>query len=291
MLTGAKQIARVLDAALAEDPDRIAVVASSGRLTYRELDEAANRWARALRDEGLAAGDRVAVSLPNDLEIVAAFHGAMRLGAIWVGINEALAGPEKAFMLGDSEATLLLTGPDTAAQIAALPDTVPAGLRILEPGEEEWSAALASADPEPLAIDVDPFAPAGIAYTSGTTGFPKGVTHSQWNLLLPGAYLDATRRYDRSLRKGDCFPLTILNMMALTTLLTSQAGGTAVIMDKISSGAVARWVRDERVTVWNGPPPLLYSMAHDDRIPPSDLSSLREVWSGGADCPESIRGA
>ena len=286
-----RDIARVLDLALAEDPERVAVVATSGRMTYAELDQRADRWARVLADQGLAAGDRVAVSLPNDLEIVAAFHGAMRLGAIWVGINEALAGPEKAFMLSDSEAKLLLCGADTAAQVAAQGDAAPAGLRTLIAGGEECAAALTSADPSSPAVEVDPFAPAGIAYTSGTTGFPKGVVHSQWNLLLPGAYLNATRRYDSELRKGDCFPLTILNMMTLTTLLTAQAKGTAVIMDRVSADAVAGWVREERVTVWNGPPPLLYSMAHDERIAAADLHSLREVWSGGADCPESIRGA
>jgi acyl-CoA synthetase (AMP-forming)/AMP-acid ligase II len=291
MLAVAKEIARVLEPALAEDPDRVAVVAASGRMTYGELDRRANRWARALRDEGVAAGDRVAVSLPNDLEIVAAFHGAMRLGAIWVGINEALAPPEKAFMLRDSEAKLLLCGDETAAQVAALGEAAPGDLRTLLIGGEDWQATLASADPDPLGLDIDPFAAAGIAYTSGTTGFPKGVLHSQWNLLLPGAYLVATRGYDSTLRKGDCFPLTILNMMVLTTLLTSQAKGTAVIMEKVGSDTVAKWAREEGVTVWNGPPPLLYSMAHDDRIPPSDLRTLEEVWSGGADCPESIRGA
>jgi acyl-CoA synthetase (AMP-forming)/AMP-acid ligase II len=290
MLVAPREIGRVLEPALEADPARVAIVAASGEMTYAELDARANRWARLLREQGVASGDRVAASLPNDLEIVAAFHGAMRLGAIWVGINEALAGPEKAFMLGDSGAKLLLCGAGTAAQLAALPEGSPAGLRTLVVGEAEWSAALAAADPEPLDIAVDPHAPAGIAYTSGTTGFPKGVIHSQWNLLLPGAYLNATRGYDDTLRKGDCFPLTILNMMTLTTLLTAQAKGTAVIMDKVSSDAVARWVREERVTVWNGPPPLLYSMAHDDRIPGADLASLREVWSGGADCPESIRG-
>jgi long-chain acyl-CoA synthetase len=291
MLTGAKEIARVLEPALAEDPDRVAVVAASGWITYAELDEQANRWARALQSEGIGAGDRVAASLPNDLEIVAAFHGAMRLGAIWVGINEALAGPEKAFMLSDSEAKVLLCGGETAEQVAGLGETVPSALRTLLVGGDDWQAALASAAPEPLGIGVDPHTPAGIAYTSGTTGFPKGVIHSQWNLLLPGAYLVATRGYDSSLRKGDCFPLTILNMMTLTTLLTAQAKGTAVIMERVGSDVVARWARDEGVTVWNGPPPLLYSMAHDDRIQASDLESLQEVWSGGADCPESIRGA
>jgi long-chain acyl-CoA synthetase len=294
METAPQEIARVLEPALNEDPARQAVVASSGALTYAELDERANRWAGALREQGLGRGDRVAVSLPNDLDIVACFHGAMRLGAVWVGLNEALAAPEKAFMLGHSEAKLMLCGAECATQVAAHGEALPDGFRSLVvagAGSEDWAAAVAAADPGSPGVTVDPFAPAGIAYTSGTTGFPKGVTQSQWNLLLPGAYLNATRSYGTELRKGDCFPLTILNMLVLTTLLTAQAKGLAVIMDRVSSDAVAKWVREERATVWNGPPPLLYTLAHDDNVAPADLQSLQEVWSGGADTPEAIRSA
>ena len=62
---------------------------------------------------------------------------------------------------------------------------------------------MVAADDAPFDVDVDPLAPAGIAYTSGTTGYPKGAVHSQHNLLMPGAVLVATRGYGRDLRKGD----------------------------------------------------------------------------------------
>src|SRR4030095_2830979 len=87
-----------------------------------------------------------------------------------------------------------------------------------------------------------PSAPAGIAYTSGTTGHPKGAVHSQHNLLLPGAALVASRGYGPELRKGDCFPLTILNLQVLTTLLVGQAGGTTILMDRIDAEGVAEWI-------------------------------------------------
>ena len=115
--------------------------------------------------------------------------------------------------------------------------------------------------------------------------------HSQHNLLLPGAVLVESRGYGPELRKGDCFPFTILNMAVLTTLLVSQAGGTSIVMDRIDAEGVAEWIRRERVTTWNGPPALLHSLAHRDDIDPSDLASLDEVWTGGADCPEAIRSA
>ena len=101
--------------------------------------------------------------------------------------------------------------------------------------------------------------------------------------------LVASRGYDASLRKGDCFPFTILNMAVLTTLLVSQAGGTSVVMDRIDADGVAEWIARERVTVWNGPPALLHSLAGATHIGADELSTLHEVWTGGGDCPEAIR--
>lgn len=272
-----RSVVGVLDRALVADADREALVTRTRRLTYAELDRAAHRAAQALRAMGLGPGDRVAASLANEAEIVVAFHGAMRIGAVWVGINRALAPPEKAYLLDDSDATLFLCD-DAVSGVDRRVVTV-----------EEWRQSVAEAPPEPVGIEVDPFAPAGIAYTSGTTGRPKGAVHSQWNLLLPGAALVADRGYGPDLRKGDCLPLTILNMVVLTTLLTAQAGGCSVVMDRIDPEGVAQWLRDEAVTVWNGPPATLHGLAHDDAVAAEDLATVEEVWTGGADCPEAVR--
>jgi long-chain acyl-CoA synthetase len=270
-------VARVLDGALAADPDREALVTRSRRLTYGELDREADRAAHALRALGVMPGDRVAASLPNDAPVVVAFHGAMRLGAVWVGVNRVLAPPEKRYLLDDAGATLLLA------------DDPGADLGVRAVGGAEWRAALEAAPAGPVGVDVDPHAPAGIAYTSGTTGHPKGAVHSQHTLLTPGAVLVETRGYGPDLRKGDCFPFTVLNMAVLTTLLVSQAGGCSIVMDRIDAQGVAEWIRAEAVTTWNGPPALLHSLAADDAVAPSDLASLTEVWTGGADCPEAVR--
>ena len=257
-------IARVLDRPLSDRPNAEAVVARSGRLTYRQLDDAADRAAGAFAAQGLRPGDHLAVSLPNDLDVVVAFHGAMRLGLVWIGINTALAAPEKAHIVQDSGAHFVLD------------ESV------------DWAAALASASPV-ASVDVDPHAPAGIAYTSGTTGLPRGVVHSQHNLLLPGEVLVKDRGYDESLRKGDSLPLTILNLMVLTTLLTAQAGGCCVVMDRRDADGVLDWIRDEQVTVWNGVPTQLFDLARKHAHRRDDMATLTEVWSGGGDCSDALR--
>jgi acyl-CoA synthetase (AMP-forming)/AMP-acid ligase II len=273
-------VARVLDEALAADPAREALVTRTRRLSYEELDREADQAAHALRELGVATGDRVAATLPNDADVVVAFHGAMRLGAVWLGINQALAAPEREYQLEDSGAVLYL-----------VEDATSSDLGVHTVGMSDWRAAVAAAPKGSIGVDVDPAAPAGLAYTSGTTGRPKGAVHSQHGLLTPGAVLVETRGYGPDLRKGDCFPFTILNMAVLTTLLVSQAGGCSIVMDRIDAEGVAEWIRTERITTWNGPPALLYSLATMGSVASSDLASLTEVWTGGADCPEPIRSA
>jgi acyl-CoA synthetase (AMP-forming)/AMP-acid ligase II len=276
----------VLGAALAANPDGPALITSSASLTYAQFDDLASRAAGALFALGVRPGDRIAAALPNDLDIVLAFHGAMRLGAIWVGINRALAPPEKAYLLEDSGASTVV-GDETV--IAELAGRAGPGVRLVPP--EDWQGAVAVSEGRPRLPQPDPAAPAAIAYTSGTTGFPKGAVHCQAALVQPGAATVARRGWGATLRKGDSLALTILNMHTLTTLLTAQAGGTAIIIDRGDVATIVEWIRRERITVWNGPPAQLHTMVRDPTITPADLVSLDEVWVGGGDCPDGLREA
>ncbi|GAC1516984.1 MAG: long-chain fatty acid--CoA ligase [Acidimicrobiales bacterium] len=276
-------VGNVFAGALRRDPDAEALVTRGGRWTYRELDRAADRAAGAFQDLGIRAGDRVAASLPNDADVVVAFHGAMRVGAIWVGVNRPLAPPEKRFILEDAGVSVLLADDDVVAQVAD-------GAPWMTLAVDAWRERVAGAPetPRPGGV-IDPFAPAAIAYTSGTTGFPKGAIHSQYNLMLAAEATVSARGYGPGLRKGDCLPLTILNMLVLTTLVVAHAGGCCVIMDRIDAGGVAEWIERERVTTWNGPPALLHSLVTNEAVRPAQMATLDEVWTGGADCPEALR--
>jgi acyl-CoA synthetase (AMP-forming)/AMP-acid ligase II len=275
-----ERVADCFTAVLATDPDREALVTRSGRWTYAQLDDLSGRAAQVWLDLGVRPGERVAASLPNDVDIIAAFHGAMRVGAIWLGVNQVLASPEQAWLLGDAGASVLLS--DAHDRVAGAHTAVDLG---------DWRARIGTATPLRELPPVDPHAPAALAYTSGTTGRPKGAVHSQHNLLVPAAVVAASRGYGPDLRKGDNMPCTILNLMVLTTLLCAAAGGTSVLMDQSYAPVVAEWIAREQVTVWNGAPALLHSLAHADDIAPDRLRSLRETWSGGAALPETLRRA
>jgi acyl-CoA synthetase (AMP-forming)/AMP-acid ligase II len=180
-----------------------------------------------------------------------------------------------------------------AEQYAALQAEVP-GLREVvvcdrDDPQSRWYELLENATSPPPEVEIDPFQAGGLAYTSGTTGFPKGVVHSHHNLLVPGAaQAKMGSDYHERTRRGDCFPLTILNMQVLTTLLVAQAGATCVFMDRIDARGVAEWIKNERVTLFTAPPALIYSLAKDDSILREDLQTLDRVLFGGGACPEPI---
>ena len=186
-----RTIADVFAPVLAVDPDREALVTRSGRWSYAELDRLAiacrararARWACAPVTGSPAACPTTSTSSsPSTAPCASARCG-------WASTAPSPP-PEKQFLLDDSGTSLLLCDAATAEQVGG------GGVRVLtvEDGPGEWRDALAAAPDAPFTSDIDPYAPAGIAYTSGTTGYPKGATHSQHNLLVPGAMLGAVAR-------------------------------------------------------------------------------------------------
>ncbi|HET8970736.1 MAG TPA: AMP-binding protein [Candidatus Nanopelagicales bacterium] len=163
----------------AASPTAPAVVDGDRVQTYAELDERSSRLAQALLSSGTARGERVAVLLGNRLEYCEVAAGIAKAGLVMVPLNPRMTAPEVEYVVAHSGARTLLLD-DALASIAA----GPAGEldRVLSLDGEQlgpsYDAALAAAgsrDPRVVVAETDPFC---VAYTSGTTGKPKGVVIS-----------------------------------------------------------------------------------------------------------------
>ncbi|KRB82982.1 hypothetical protein ASE00_13405 [Sphingomonas sp. Root710] len=288
-------MASVLDGVVSKTPDSIALVGRHGALTYQALDAQVHAAAAMMASRcGITPGMRVAASCGNHVELIVAFLAVQRLGAIWVGINKAYAPPEKSYLIKDSGASLFLCDQATA-EIAQSWDAVVDGTtRVLqmEPGRDDctWSLGLQSfMGATRPAIQIDPFAPAAIAYTSGTTGFPKGVVHSQHNMMLT-ALISTEYSGDGvpETVRGTALPLTILNLMILGPLAAFATGARHVNLDRIDAAGVAEWIAREKIANISLVPTIAYDLLTKPDIDQDDLRSLRWLVIGGSSVPKKL---
>ncbi len=286
-------VGALLDRALAESPDQLALAGRHGRFTVAELDAEVNRAAGALASFGVGPGDRVAMSLPNDIDIVLGYLAAMRLGAIWLGINRPLAPPEKAYMLGDAEVRVAIADPAIAASLEPHRGDLPElrELIVVDHGAatDRWREARAEATTGRPNVDIDPLAPAAIAYTSGTTGFPKGVVHTHHNMLLPGTVAAAAEGRPTGGVLGVALPLTILNLIILGPCMAYQTGSSLVAMDRIDAVGMGEWIAAERITTFAAVPAMVHDLLTNSEVTDEMLASIDTIGVGGADMPDAFR--
>ncbi|MFJ2738210.1 amino acid adenylation domain-containing protein [Streptomyces sp. NPDC087440] len=159
-------VAELFERQAAATPDAVAVTDGGRSWTYRELDERAGRLARVLREEGAAAGRRVALALPRSPDMVAGLLAVVKSGASYVPLDPSHPPERVAYVLEDAEALLVLTDSTTGAQL-------PSGTRLLETDRE--AERIAAADPAPLGATRTPDDEIYLIHTSGSTGAPKGV--------------------------------------------------------------------------------------------------------------------
>ena len=185
-------LAVILHESARRDPDHVAIILDTFKLTYGQLDALSSQVASSLRSTGLQKGDRVGLMLPNVPQFPIAYFGILKAGGVVVPMNVLLKAPEVSFYMGDSGSRYLIAWEDFAGEalkgIAGLgPVTTFVALR---PGVTDLPAGtrnfaeLMAGDPK-----FDTEATAGddtavILYTSGTTGKPKGAELTHLNLFM-----------------------------------------------------------------------------------------------------------
>jgi fatty-acyl-CoA synthase len=314
-----QNFARVVSA----HPDRTALidVASERTWTYAQLDARTAELAAALTERGIGRGDRVGIWAQNLPEWTLAMYATIRIGAILVNINPAYRSHELDFIVEHSGLKLLIS------QIAAPPhsdfiaiarevqdehpfdlvfiDTAPtalcetdhplpdaerlsalcaAGIRLMEDPGIRMSARLAR-----IGAELDPDDPINLQYTSGTTGFPKGVTLSHHNILNNGYSIGEMLNYSEE--DSVVLPVPFFHCfgMVIGTLAAFSHGAATVIPAPAFDPArtLAAVQRTRASSLYGVPTMFIAELALAD-LADYDLSSLRTGVMAGSTCPVEV---
>ncbi|HEX2057693.1 MAG TPA: long-chain fatty acid--CoA ligase [Actinomycetota bacterium] len=276
-------VAELLDRSAAKVPGKPALVTPAGEtVTFGELRARAETVAAGLAAAGVRAGGRVAIAMHNVPSFPYAYFGALRAGAVVVPLNPTLTVPEVGRVLADSGASLVTGVPPASGAAAAAAEQ--AGIRYVDAGE--WSTS----EPAPPTHPVSEDDLAVLAYTSGTTGEPKGAMLSHGNLLanlgqqmsVPDAHVEQSDVLLLSLPLFHIFGLNV------TLGLLARTGATGVLTDRFEPVECLRLIQEHRVTVMFGAPTMYTALANTPGADQYDLSSIRLAISGAAPLPPDV---
>ncbi|USK60970.1 AMP-binding protein [Peribacillus asahii] len=294
-----------LNEAIANHPDKVAIIDKKSRYTYREVGKLVDRVALGLLKIGLGKGDVISIQLPNWNEFVILHYAATRIGAITNPLIPIYRDREIGYMVGMVESKMIVVpdkfrGFDYPAMIERLShqwpamehvyvqgENIPSGMKSLatlfeEPWEERMDVKVLDE------IEHNPNDVTEIIFTSGTTGNPKGVMHTHNTLCV------STNYWIERLR------LTSDDVMHMASTFAHQTGfgygvrlpthyaGTAVYQDIWNPNEFLELIEKEGITFTAGATPFLEDTIRLEGIGNYDLSTLRAFVALGAPIPRQL---
>lgn len=302
-------LAALLENTTAEHGDRTAIVFGDTRLTYAQVNGAANQVANLLVSRGVQKGDKVALSCPNLPYFTIIYYGILKAGATVVPLNVLLRAREVAYHLDDSDAVAYFAfegTPDLPIGEAAYE-----GFQAVDGCKDFFLIKLDSAAPEPLeppeyyaplvaqqpatfeTVETDDDDTAVILYTSGTTGQPKGAELRHRNMrdnALAGTHL-----FGADVDRPDTYlcVLPLFHSFGQTCIQNGSVafGGTVVMLPRFEAKAALGLMLKEQVTYFAGVPTMYWGLlgALDDTVDVATIArNLRVAAAGGSALPVDI---
>jgi long-chain acyl-CoA synthetase len=314
-----------LERAAKQYPERIAIRFYGRSVTYAELDELANRFANALIGLGVAPGDRVALLMPNCPQMVLAYYGGLRAGAVIVPTSPLYVESELEHQLRDSGASVViclsaLFGLVQAVRqhlpqlrqvvVTNIKDFFPTRLRVLfsltrerrdghraslpSDGSTFWlKTLLAHAPATDPGLSVSGGDLALLQYTGGTTGLAKGAMLTHRNLL---ANTLQVRAWFQTLANPDgpdivLGVLPLFHIYAMTTIMNFciHGGGTMVLQPRFVVDDVLKAIQREQPHILPGVPTMYMAINNARNLSHYNLHSLKGAISGAAPLPLEVQ--
>ncbi|MGI6013592.1 MAG: AMP-binding protein [Oscillospiraceae bacterium] len=310
----------VLDRMVAEFPDQYAFKYTTldYTRTYSEFRDDVDTFARSLISMGVKPGDKVAIWATNVPQWFITFWATTKIGAILVTVNTAYKIHEAEYLLRQSDThTLVMTEgwrdsnysaiiaelcPELentptgntlhARQLPFLRNVITVGFR--QKGCMTWEEALARADRVPIeevhrrAAAVDIHDVCNMQYTSGTTGFPKGVMLTHYNVVNNGKYIGDHMDLSTADRMMVQVPMFHCFGMVLSMTASMTHGATLCPLPYFSPKSSLACINQERITCFNGVPTMFIAMMQHDDFAKTDFSYIRTGIMAGSNCPPEL---
>lgn len=313
-------LGQMLDEAIAQYPDNEAVVYvdRNFRLTYREFGKLVDEVAKGLMALGVQKGEKVAIWASNVPYWVVFQFATAKIGAILLTVNTFYKSAELEYLLKQSEAEnlvlidsfrdtdyiqivydlvpelktqqrgylrserfpdlkrVIFMGPEKHRGMYSIPEIVSMARMV---SEEDYLARQQSLDPHDVV---------NMQYTSGTTGFPKGVMLTHYNIGNNGYWIGENQRFTHKDRI--CLPVPLFHCFGcvLGVLAAVSHGATLVILESFNPLLVLSSVEEERCTALYGVPTMFIAVLEHRSFDRYDLSSLRTGIMAGAPCPVPV---
>ncbi|MCR4883759.1 MAG: AMP-binding protein [Clostridiales bacterium] len=315
-----KTFPQVLDTMVEEFPDQLAIKFTTldYTRTYRQFREDVDEFARALVSLGVRAGSKVTIWATNVPQWFLTFWAATKIGAILVTMNTAYKIHEAEYLLrqSDTHTLVMIDGyrdsnyreiinelcpelkdnkpgsPLHARRLPFLRNVITVGFR--QPGALTWEESLEYASKTPMAeirrmaaaVDVNDVC--NMQYTSGTTGFPKGVMLTHYNVVNDGKAIGDGMDLSTADRMMIQVPMFHCFGMVLAMTATMTHGGTILPIPYFSPKSSLACINNEHITAFHGVPTMFIAMlAHPD-FPKTDFSYMRTGIMAGSPCPIAV---
>jgi acyl-CoA synthetase (AMP-forming)/AMP-acid ligase II len=270
-------------------PNKTCVVQGEIRLTFSQMEERANRQARALLAMGVNPGDRVAIFQTNCFQFAEMIYAVGKVGGIFVNLNFRLRGEEVSYILNNSKPKALILGDRYVELVKNIQSNLPSIKSYIVIGTppadmEGYETILSRQSPTPFpCVPVEGNDTACLIYTSGTTGLPKGAMLTHANIVTPLAD-------KHSFPAGTLFLNVPMYHIAgvVSTLLPLYRGDTQVILTQFETGAFLEIVQKEKVATTYLVPTMLQGILDHSDFPKRDFSSLKGIGYGASPMPVKL---
>jgi acyl-CoA synthetase (AMP-forming)/AMP-acid ligase II len=264
--------------------------ATGNGYSYVQLALCVRRLAANLSAHGFSRGDVLALYAPNSPEYVIAMLAVWSLGGVVTTVNPLATAEELGRQLADANASLLVTAPELMAKASEAGQT--AGVReLLSVGEAPGAAPLVpllAGTAEAPAVAVQPDDLAALPYSSGTTGFPKGVMLTHRNLVANVCQFQPVIRMHEEDVVINAMPFFHLAGWAILFHMGLTNGCTLVTLPRFELEPFLRAVQDYRVTATLLVPPVVLALAKQPVVDRYDVSWLRVIFAGAAPLGEEV---